>query len=192
MFKSLKHKCYLDPLFNTEPTEWCIVFLYIVGCLIFSDRWLLRLLNAVFLEAVTVMKMTGVWSRPFACHSCPPQKRLTWDSCVTLKTANVPALYMKLAFLSAWLGSTRTSFIILNILKTCLLEMKSFGWDLKHLQEPNKVLLLLTQVLNATVTCMTENPHRHEIGIFVFLLAFVWQCDTDCVMPNFLALVWSF
>lgn len=45
-------------------------FLCTVLGLIFSAHRLVRLWNAVFIEAVTVVKMTGVWSHPV--YAPPP------------------------------------------------------------------------------------------------------------------------
>lgn len=64
MFKPLRLERYLHTLFNPKPLKWCIVFLCIVVGFIFSRHWPVRLWNAVFIEAVTVEKMTGVWSHP--------------------------------------------------------------------------------------------------------------------------------
>lgn len=62
MQESLKHELYLDPQFDLQPQKWCSDFLSIVVGFIFSHHGPFRLWNAVFIEALTVMKMTAVWS----------------------------------------------------------------------------------------------------------------------------------
>lgn len=95
--ESSKHCRYLDTLFNPKPLKWCIVFLCILGGFIFSCHRPFRLWNAVFIEAVTVVKMTGVWSHPVLTPPILLWETLiqwvTWDSVqqdssVTLTRAN--------------------------------------------------------------------------------------------------------
>lgn len=84
MLESLKHYSYLDTLFNPKALKCCIIFLCIVEGFIFGFHPPFRLWNAVFIEAVTVLKMTGVWSHPV--HARPILlweallKWVTWDS----------------------------------------------------------------------------------------------------------------
>ena len=93
MLESLKHRRYLDTLFNPKPLKWCIVFLCILVGFIFSFHRTFRLWNAVFIEAVTVVKMTGVWSHPAHAHPILLWEALlqwvTWESSVTLTRAKL-------------------------------------------------------------------------------------------------------